>query len=78
MSQKTLLVELLTEELPPKALSRLGESFGASIAAGLAAAGLAPAQVAVRCFASPRRLALPLGRAWHLGSSWAWWSQAAA
>ena len=58
MSQKTLLVELLTEELPPKALPRLGESFGASIAAGLAAAFLAPAQATLRCFASPRRLAV--------------------
>lgn len=61
MSQKTLLVELLTEELPPKALPRLGERFGESIAAGLVAAGLASAEAAVRSFASPRRLAVIVG-----------------
>ena len=61
MSQKTLLVELLTEELPPKALPRLGERFGESIAAGLAALGLATATAAVRSFASPRRLAVTIG-----------------
>ena len=37
MTAATLLVELLTEELPPKALSRLGEVFSAQIHAGLAA-----------------------------------------
>jgi len=31
----TLIVELLTEELPPKALPRLGEAFAAGIEAGL-------------------------------------------
>ena len=36
-----LLVELFTEELPPKALRRLGEAFAEGIAAGLAARGLA-------------------------------------
>ncbi len=60
MSQKTLLVELLTEELPPKALPRLGESFGSAIAAGLVTAQLADAGAAVRCFASPRRLAVTI------------------
>ena len=35
-----LLVELFTEELPPKALKRLGEAFGNGIAAGLAKAQL--------------------------------------
>ncbi|MCB1890016.1 MAG: glycine--tRNA ligase subunit beta [Rhodocyclaceae bacterium] len=58
MSQKTLLVELLTEELPPKALPRLGETFGSVIAKGLAGAGLRDDASAVRCFASPRRLAV--------------------
>ncbi|MDR2259618.1 MAG: glycine--tRNA ligase subunit beta [Azoarcus sp.] len=54
----TLLVELLTEELPPKALVRLGEAFAAHVAAGLRAKGLAAAGAAVRDFASPRRLAV--------------------
>jgi glycyl-tRNA synthetase beta chain len=51
-----LLVELQTEELPPKALAALGEAFAASIAAGLVAARLAPEGVGARAFATPRRL----------------------
>lgn len=54
----TLLVELLTEELPPKALPRLGETFAAKVVEGLKAKGLAAADVAGRSFASPRRLAV--------------------
>ncbi|AVR87549.1 glycine--tRNA ligase subunit beta [Thauera aromatica] len=54
----TLLVELLTEELPPKALPRLGETFAAKIADGLKAKGLAAADAAFRAYASPRRLAV--------------------
>ena len=54
----TLLVELLTEELPPKALSRLGETFATRIAEGLKAKGLAPLDAAFRSYASPRRLAV--------------------
>ena len=53
-----LLVELFTEELPPKALKRLGEAFGHGIAAGLAKAQLTAADAkAIRIFATPRRLA---------------------
>lgn len=54
----TLLVELLTEELPPKALPRLGETFAAKIADGLKVRGLAAADAAFRWFASPRRIAI--------------------
>ena len=54
----TLLVELLTEELPPKALPRLGETFATRIAEGLKAKGLAPLDAAFRTYASPRRLAV--------------------
>ncbi|APR03469.1 glycine--tRNA ligase subunit beta [Thauera chlorobenzoica] len=54
----TLLVELLTEELPPKALPRLGETFAAKIADGLKAKGLAAADTVFRAYASPRRLAV--------------------
>ena len=53
-----LLIELFTEELPPKALARLGESFAATIVDGLRAQGLAPAGCAVDVFATPRRLAV--------------------
>jgi len=38
MTTKNLLVELFVEELPPKALRKLGEAFGAALLAGLAKA----------------------------------------
>jgi glycyl-tRNA synthetase beta chain len=53
----TLLVELLCEELPPKALKRLGDAFAEGLHRGLAKREmLSPASVA-RAFATPRRLA---------------------
>jgi glycyl-tRNA synthetase beta chain len=55
-SLKNLLVELLVEELPPKALKRLGDGFAESIAEGLRAQGLATGDGGVIAFASPRRL----------------------
>jgi glycyl-tRNA synthetase beta chain len=54
---KNLLVELFVEELPPKALKKLGEAFGAVLLAGLRAQGLAGEHSALNVFASPRRLA---------------------
>ena len=54
---KNLLVELFVEELPPKALKKLGEAFASGLAASLKAQGLAAADAAVTAFASPRRLA---------------------
>ncbi|MCA6216534.1 glycine--tRNA ligase subunit beta [Ideonella sp. B7] len=56
MTAQTLLVELFVEELPPKALKKLGESFAGTLAASLQAQGLAPADAVVTPFASPRRL----------------------
>lgn len=53
-----LLVELFVEELPPKALKKLGESFAASLSDSLKAQGLAGADAEVTPFASPRRLAV--------------------
>ena len=55
---RNLLVELFVEELPPKALKKLGESFAAELAKGLRAQGLAGEHSAVTPFASPRRLAV--------------------
>ena len=55
---KNLLVELLVEELPPKALKKLGESFAESIKASLRAQGLMAKEGAVTAYASPRRLAV--------------------
>ena len=56
MSTQNLLVELFTEELPPKALKKLGEAFAAALAESLVAQGLAEANAVVENFASPRRL----------------------
>jgi glycyl-tRNA synthetase beta chain len=56
---RPLLVELLTEELPPKALRVLGESFAASVHQGLVLRDLAdPNPRNLHYFASPRRLAV--------------------
>ena len=59
-TQATLLVELLTEELPPKALSRLGEVFAAQIHAGLAQRNLLTAGDSYQWYATPRRLAIQI------------------
>lgn len=56
MTDKTFLVEIGTEELPPKALRSLAEAFAAQVTAELDAANLAHGEVS--WFASPRRLAL--------------------
>jgi len=57
MSSKNLLVELFVEELPPKALKKLGEAFAATLANSLKNAGLALSTATVTAYASPRRLA---------------------
>jgi glycyl-tRNA synthetase beta chain len=53
-----LLVELLTEELPPKSLERLGEAFAAGVFEGLKSRGLVDATCKRKAFATPRRLAV--------------------
>ena len=58
MSTRSLLVELLTEELPPKALKQLGEAFAADLTHALVARGYAQAGATPVVFATPRRLAL--------------------
>ncbi|MFD0914159.1 glycine--tRNA ligase subunit beta [Methylophilus luteus] len=57
MSTRNLLVELFVEELPPKVLRKLGESFSGVLAESLQASGLLAAGAVVTTFASPRRLA---------------------
>ncbi|KMZ11727.1 Glycyl-tRNA synthetase beta chain [Candidatus Burkholderia humilis] len=54
----TLLVELLTEELPPKALGRLGTAFADGIVERLAARDLIDGAPQFEKFATPRRLAV--------------------
>jgi glycyl-tRNA synthetase beta chain len=56
--QATLLVELLTEELPPKALARLGDAFAEGIAQRLAARDLIEGELSFQRYATPRRLAV--------------------
>ncbi|MDI4634976.1 glycine--tRNA ligase subunit beta [Pelomonas sp. V22] len=60
MSTKNLLIELFVEELPPKALKKLGESFAGVLAESLKAQGLVSADAVATSFASPRRLGLHL------------------
>ncbi len=57
MSAQNLLVELFVEELPPKALNKLGNAFASVLCEQLKAQGLAGADSAWTAFASPRRLA---------------------
>ncbi|KQO23995.1 glycine--tRNA ligase subunit beta [Acidovorax sp. Leaf76] len=54
---QNLLVELFVEELPPKALQKLGDAFATVLGDQLKAQGLATAASVVTPFASPRRLA---------------------
>ncbi|WP_416762409.1 glycine--tRNA ligase subunit beta [Morganella morganii] len=58
MTQQTFLTEIGTEELPPKALRSLAESFAANLTAELAAANLTHGDVT--WYAAPRRLAVKI------------------
>ncbi|QRF57175.1 glycine--tRNA ligase subunit beta [Variovorax paradoxus] len=60
MNKTSLLVELFVEELPPKALKKLGEAFAGVLRDQLVAQGLAEAGSVLTPFASPRRLAAHL------------------
>jgi glycyl-tRNA synthetase beta chain len=57
---QTLLVELLTEELPPKALARLGDAFATGIFNGLKSRDFVEADSVAIAFATPRRLAVSI------------------
>ncbi len=57
---QTLLIELFTEELPPKALKKLGDAFAGAITDGLKNHGLIAGTSASTMFASPRRLAVSI------------------
>lgn len=58
MSQKNLLVELFVEELPPKALNKLGQAFSELLFEHLQALGLADSSSVLTAYATPRRLAM--------------------
>ena len=57
MTTKNLLVELFVEELPPKALKKLGDAFAGVLFEQLKSQGLTSSESALTSFASPRRLA---------------------
>jgi len=58
--KNSLLVELFVEELPPKALKKLGDAFAGVLREQLVAQGLAEAGSVLTPYASPRRLAAHL------------------
>jgi glycyl-tRNA synthetase beta chain len=57
MARQNLLVELFVEELPPKALKKLGEAFAQGLLERLQALGLCSTESELTAYASPRRLA---------------------
>ncbi|MGJ7582356.1 glycine--tRNA ligase subunit beta [Variovorax sp. RHLX14] len=57
---RNLLLELFVEELPPKALRKLGDAFAGVLADQLKTLGLAGADSVLTAYASPRRLAMHL------------------
>ncbi|MDQ0014498.1 glycyl-tRNA synthetase beta chain [Variovorax boronicumulans] len=59
-NKNSLLVELFVEELPPKALKKLGDAFAGVLRDQLVAQGLAEAGSVLTPYASPRRLAAHL------------------
>src|SRR6185295_10151604 len=60
--EETLLVEILTEELPPKALAQLGRAFAAALQTDLNRENLLGEGSVTRWFATPRRLGVELTR----------------
>ena len=68
MSTATLLVELFTEELPPKVLKKLGDAFASSIQQGLSKRGLLEAGATATMFATPRRLAAQIANVRIVGT----------
>ncbi len=64
MTTQNLLVELFVEELPPKALQKLGDAFANVLFDQLKAQGLTGSDSGVTAFASPRRLAAHVSHVW--------------
>ncbi len=60
MTTATLLVELLTEELPPKSLARLAEALRKALTDDLQQEGFVSAGSTSRAYATPRRLAVQI------------------
>lgn len=60
METRNLLIELLVEELPPKSLKKLGESFARALSQSLAMQQLTSFNTIITSYATPRRLAVHL------------------
>ena len=58
--KQTLLVELLTEELPPKVLGKLGDAFASALFNGLSSRTFIDDGASFTAYASPRRLAVEI------------------
>ncbi|MCE2869992.1 MAG: glycine--tRNA ligase subunit beta [Oxalobacteraceae bacterium] len=58
--KQTLLVELLTEELPPKVLGKLGDAFATALFNGLSSRAFLDEGARFTAYASPRRLAVEI------------------
>ena len=58
MTTATLLIELLTEELPPKSLNRLSDAFASGVTSLLRDYDLLTQQSGIHAYGSPRRLAV--------------------
>ena len=56
----TLLIEIFTEELPPKALTKLGDAFATGIFNGLKARDFLDDGALATAFTTPRRLAVAI------------------
>src|SRR5258706_14530655 len=61
--EATLLVELLTEELPPKSLRELSEAFASRLFSDLSKGLFLQPGSSVRALATPRRLAVLIAKA---------------
>jgi glycyl-tRNA synthetase beta chain len=59
-ASETLLVELLTEELPPKALQRLSNALCKALTDDLRQDDLLAGQIVIKAYATPRRLAVSI------------------
>jgi glycyl-tRNA synthetase beta chain len=63
----SLLIEIGTEELPPKALDELAGALARGVCDGLVQRGIASDVANAKTYCSPRRLAV-----WTPGSIWPW------
>ncbi len=60
--QASLLIEVLSEELPPKSLPKLAAAFSGHLFGALVAQAYADADAAVKTYATPRRLAIHIAQ----------------